>query len=216
VTEVDHLGHPPGGDEAPRADQGGTDDTSQRQTFLRRCVYLGVTLAVLGAAGLARFALLGLGALVLVLALLTHLIGLEPIPEEPSAGGIPEDDLDDEPEGEPAQDDEPEGEPALDEPPEDDATLVRFWLPTAVDATTVALVGEFNDWSSDANPMERRGDRFETSLRLATGRTYRYRFLLDGHRWENAWDAAAYLPNEHGTDDSVVDLTSPAPPPAGP
>ena len=33
---------------------------------------------------------------------------------------------------------------------------------------------------------------------------YRYRYLLDGTRWENAWDADDYVPNPYGGDDSVV------------
>ena len=43
---------------------------------------------------------------------------------------------------------------------------------------------------------------------LPPGRAYRFRYLLDGHRWENDWDADAYVPNGFGSDDSVVDLTA--------
>jgi 1,4-alpha-glucan branching enzyme len=85
--------------------------------------------------------------------------------------------------------------------------VARFRLPAAVGAATVHLVGEFNGWSPDATPMERRGDWFEAELPLEPGRTYRYRYLLDGQRWENAWDADAYVPNSFGSDDSVLDLT---------
>jgi hypothetical protein len=43
---------------------------------------------------------------------------------------------------------------------------------------------------------------------LAAGRAYRFRYLLDGQRWDNDWAADAYVPNSFGGDDSVVDLTA--------
>ncbi len=39
-----------------------------------------------------------------------------------------------------------------------------------------------------------------------TGRQYRYRFLLDGERWENDWAAEIYLPNSFGSEDSLVTI----------
>ena len=43
---------------------------------------------------------------------------------------------------------------------------------------------------------------------LDAGRAYRFRYLLDGQRWENDWAADAYQPNGFGGDDLVVDLTA--------
>lgn len=77
-----------------------------------------------------------------------------------------------------------------------------------LDARSVHLVGEFNDWSSTATPMVRAESQFVVSLQLKTGRTYRYKFLVDGQRWENDWNADAYVSNEFGGDDSVLDLTN--------
>ena len=68
------------------------------------------------------------------------------------------------------------------------------------------LVGDFNDWSRTAHPLRREGEWFSTELELEPDRTYRYRYLLDGDRWENDWAADGYLPNEHGTDDSVAEV----------
>ena len=45
------------------------------------------------------------------------------------------------------------------------------------------------------------------TVTLDSGRRSRYRFLVDGERWENDWAADAYAPNEYGGDDSVVELT---------
>lgn len=86
--------------------------------------------------------------------------------------------------------------------------IVKFWLPAGVKADTIALVGDFNDWSTDATMMERTsGGQFEVDVELQTGRAYRYRFLIDGDRWENDWNADYYAANGFGTDDSVRDLT---------
>jgi hypothetical protein len=69
------------------------------------------------------------------------------------------------------------------------------------------LLGDFNQWTpSDMQPSE-DGSGFEISLELSANQTYRFRYLLDGDRWENDWQADSYVPNEYGGDDSLVDLT---------
>jgi 1,4-alpha-glucan branching enzyme len=85
--------------------------------------------------------------------------------------------------------------------------VVTFRLPAASGATSACVVAEFNDWSHTAMPMRATGDGFEATTVLAYGRQYRFRYLIDGHRWENDWAADAYVPNEYGGDDSVLDLT---------
>jgi 1,4-alpha-glucan branching enzyme len=100
--------------------------------------------------------------------------------------------------------------------PNDGVVLATFRLPHAVDATTVHRVGEFNDWSTTASPMEPDSEGFLTKLALEPGRRYRFRYLLDGDlegaRWENDWAADDYVPNEFGGTDSVLDLTGATPP----
>ncbi len=82
---------------------------------------------------------------------------------------------------------------------------VTFSLPAEVEADHVALCGEFNNWSADDISLSRSADGcWRAVVSLEPGRSYRYRFLLDGRRWENAWDADSYLPNPYGEDDSVV------------
>lgn len=91
---------------------------------------------------------------------------------------------------------------------DDGTVLVAFELPAAVAATSVSLCGDFNDWSPDAHPMVLLDDgRFRTEVRLPAGSRWRFRYRLDGERWENDWAADEYVPNGMGTDDSVVDLT---------
>jgi 1,4-alpha-glucan branching enzyme len=92
-------------------------------------------------------------------------------------------------------------------PDEPDVAVVTFHLSANVAAERVWVVGEFNDWSQTALPMESTPDGFEATAVLACGRAYRFRYLIDGSRWENDWAADAYVPNEFGGEDSVVDLT---------
>ena len=84
---------------------------------------------------------------------------------------------------------------------------VIFTLSHETDGGSAFLVGDFNDWSRDATPMEHVKGTFVATLQLPIGARYRFRYLLDGERWENDWAADAYEPNGHGGDDSVVDLT---------
>ena len=82
---------------------------------------------------------------------------------------------------------------------------VTFKMPADVTAQTVALCGEFNDWDPDSTPMKQLKDgSFSTTISLEAGSSYRFRYLIDGERWENDWDADLYVPNEFGTEDSVV------------
>jgi hypothetical protein len=83
--------------------------------------------------------------------------------------------------------------------------VVIFTLPAAVQAESVALCGDFNDWSADATLLELGGDGYwRVAIALQPGHSYRYRYLINGKRWENAWDADAYVPNAYGGTDSVV------------
>ena len=54
---------------------------------------------------------------------------------------------------------------------------------------------------------EADGGGFCAVVELERGRSYRFRYHLDGERWENDWAADGYVGNEYGGDDSVVDLT---------
>lgn len=84
---------------------------------------------------------------------------------------------------------------------------VTFRLPVAAaaGAKKVAVVGDFNNWSETKNPMkkQRNGD-FLVTIELRAGREYGFKYLIDGTRWENDWKADKYVPNPHGTENSVV------------
>jgi len=83
---------------------------------------------------------------------------------------------------------------------------VGFSLPAQVQADRASVCGEFTQWGP-GKPMKRGKDgRWQVSVALETGRSYRFRYLLDGSRWENDWAADDYVPNPFGEDDSVVKL----------
>ena len=84
---------------------------------------------------------------------------------------------------------------------------VTFSLPAEVGAESVALCGEFNEWDKEKHILKRRKDgSFSTTISLQAGATYRFRYWVDGERWENDWAADNYLVNEFGSEDSVVVL----------
>ena len=79
---------------------------------------------------------------------------------------------------------------------------VTFRLPAAVNARSAHLCGEFNDWSTTADPMDRLDDGgFELTRALRVGRRWHFRYLLDGDRWENDWAADEYTSNAFGDHD---------------
>ncbi len=84
---------------------------------------------------------------------------------------------------------------------------VTFELPAEAKAGTAVLCGEFNNWSKDINPMKKlKSGKFTVGVTLDAGKEYRFRYWLDGNRWENDWEADAYKPNKFGTEDSIVSL----------
>ena len=82
---------------------------------------------------------------------------------------------------------------------------VTFTLPSAVGAGDVLLCGDFNGWTAGGTPLRRGGDgAWQVTVPLEPGNSYHFRYLLDGQRWENAWQADRYEPNPFGSDNSVV------------
>lgn len=86
---------------------------------------------------------------------------------------------------------------------------VTFKLPSELAAESATVCGEFNDWDPASTPMKRlKDDSFSVTLSLPTGRDYRFRYLLDGERWENDWNADGYQRNAFGSEDSVAELSA--------
>jgi len=84
---------------------------------------------------------------------------------------------------------------------------VTFELPAQLNAQTVSLCGEFNEWDPTSHYLRpRKGGRFSTTISLQAGRAYRFKYLVDDERWENDWAADGYVANEFGTEDSTVEV----------
>jgi 1,4-alpha-glucan branching enzyme len=82
---------------------------------------------------------------------------------------------------------------------------VTFYSPAQVQAETVHLVGDFNNWSETADPMKPLKDgRFSLTLDLEAGKEYQFRYLVNGTEWHNDWEADKYVPNPFSGDNSVV------------
>jgi cytochrome c5 len=114
-----------------------------------------------------------------------------------------------------AADEEPEAEAtsAADEDP-GGARLVEvtFTFPADVQVGRVVLCGEFNQWAVEGFRLDQGDDGiWRTVVALEPGRSYRYRYLVDGERWENAPGADQYVPNPYGSVDSVVTVEATAP-----
>ena len=81
---------------------------------------------------------------------------------------------------------------------------------TASDARSVFLAGTFNDWTTNATPMEKKdGGDWVANLKLAPG-TYEYKFLVDDQwRCDPAVEDGQYcgedaLPNSVGTQNRAI------------
>jgi len=85
---------------------------------------------------------------------------------------------------------------------------VTFYTPDSLEAETVYLVGDFNDWDEKATPMEPLKDgRFKVTLNLEKGKKYQFRYLVNESEWLNDWDADAYVPNPFSGDNSIIDTS---------
>jgi hypothetical protein len=80
---------------------------------------------------------------------------------------------------------------------------VTFELPAEVQGSVIHLVGDFTGW--EGTPMEKQPDgSWRTTVDLAPDGTFEFRYLIDGTRWENDWDADRYVANAFGQENSVI------------
>jgi len=89
--------------------------------------------------------------------------------------------------------------------PNEGKVIVIFEIPGTVWAERINLVGDFNDWDHESLPFRRnREGNWQIEMELDTGREYHFRYLLDGEHWRDDWHADKYVPNPHGSYDSIV------------
>ena len=71
-------------------------------------------------------------------------------------------------------------------------------------ASKVALAGEFNKWNPLKMNYVKKDKVFRAKVRLPNDSSFRFKYLLNNQIWENDHKADAYVPNDFGTEDSVV------------
>jgi 1,4-alpha-glucan branching enzyme len=73
-------------------------------------------------------------------------------------------------------------------------------------AKTVMLAGTFNNWDPTSTPLKKdKSGNFKITLELEKGKEYQFRYLIDGTKWENDWQADKYVMAGIGaTENSVV------------
>ncbi len=82
---------------------------------------------------------------------------------------------------------------------------VTFETPEDVEAESVALVGDFNNWETTTLPMKRlKSGVWKATVDLDKDSTYQFRYLIDGVTWENDQSADGYVANNVDGDNSVV------------
>jgi 1,4-alpha-glucan branching enzyme len=87
---------------------------------------------------------------------------------------------------------------------------VTFELPAqAVNgAAVVTLVGDFNAWDRATTPLKRLKDGTRSIIPdLSRDREYQFRYLIDGKRWENDWQADQYVSSPAGDCENSVVIT---------
>jgi hypothetical protein len=87
--------------------------------------------------------------------------------------------------------------------PDGTVVTVTFELPAAVGATSATVTGEFTAWVPVGLVPQADGSH-RLNVDLVPGRRYRFRYVVDGDRWENDWEADDYVSNGFGGEDSVV------------
>lgn len=79
----------------------------------------------------------------------------------------------------------------------------------AQDAETVKILGDFNGWNKDVEPMSKlKSGDFSQILKLETGNEYQFRYLINDLVWANEDEADKTVPNgvAEGEFNSVLTL----------
>ena len=75
-------------------------------------------------------------------------------------------------------------------------------------ASKINIAGDFNSWSSTDTPLKKAKDgSFSVKIELDADKEYQFRYLLDGYKWENDWNADKYIPDPYSNADNSVVVT---------
>jgi 1,4-alpha-glucan branching enzyme len=79
---------------------------------------------------------------------------------------------------------------------------IQFSL-LAIEAKKVSLVGEFNNWNPDADPMQSNGSGTWIKAKMLSPGNIEYKFWVDGEWMQDPANLRA-CPNCFGTQNSIV------------
>ena len=83
--------------------------------------------------------------------------------------------------------------------------VAKVTFDITTDAKKVYLVGEFNGWNEEANPLRKSKDgTLRASLDLETGKDYQFKYKTAEGEWFNDDAADKYVGNEFAEENSVV------------
>lgn len=72
-------------------------------------------------------------------------------------------------------------------------------------AEKIAVLGDFNNWNPEKNPMEKlKNGNFKTLIELETGKEYQFRYLVDNQNWLNDIEADKLVSNNITSDSNAV------------
>jgi hypothetical protein len=84
---------------------------------------------------------------------------------------------------------------------------VTFRMPPMDDVVELYLSGDFSAWQVKGIPFILESDgTWVARLELEAGKKYRFRYHDNQGRWMNDPEADGYVPNDFGSEDSVLDL----------
>lgn len=92
--------------------------------------------------------------------------------------------------------------------PNGKSVRVKFELPGDAVQESAFVVGDFNEWSENDQPMKYVKSRnvWSTTVSLEPGRSYQFRYLIDGDQWQNDDGADGYESSPYFTENSVIRL----------
>lgn len=84
-----------------------------------------------------------------------------------------------------------------------DKIKVTFVLPDG--SPKASVVGDFNEWNPEANPLIRRSNHtYSSSVELEPGKRYAFRYQLADGGWLSEEDADAEEPSGFGSTNSII------------
>lgn len=75
------------------------------------------------------------------------------------------------------------------------------------DEQSLSLAGDFTDWQPVEMKYSKAKKTFNFKTRFPKDEQFQFRYLINGEIWENDPKADAYIPNDRGSDNSVLTTT---------